>query len=209
MLIQIPADLTIVTLKDSRQTYPQRFTTQYAQQLLTKASSILESRANIRFVRGECKTVVEEVPPGMRADALDDAGFHFLSARLRAGRGVRVLFVDKIARDEIGGRSREEKKMAILRYETDPSGTAMKLAHEFGHLLGIAAHIDEGHTPEPGKESQWTQIRNNLMYSKGLSNEALLTPSQVAIMRSSRLARQFGGTSIGDMFIPEILRNLR
>jgi hypothetical protein len=212
MLIQIPADLTIVTLKDSRQTYPQRFTTQYAQQIFEKASSILESRTNIKFTRGECKTLVEEVPPGTRADAVDDTGFHFLTAAFRAGRGVRVIFVDKLAKDEIGGRSREEKKVVILPYATDLGGIAVKLAHELGHLLGVEKHIDEGPdrvTPEPGNEVQYSQMRNNLMYSRSLSPEALLSPSQIATMRSSRLARQFGGTSIGDMFIPEILKQLR
>jgi hypothetical protein len=211
-LLQIPADLTIVTLKDEKQTYPQRFTPQYAQQLLTQASSILESRANIRFTRGECKSVTEEVQKGMKADAVDETGFHYLTARFRAGQGVRVIFIDKLANPKIGGRSREEKKMVILPYETDLGGTALKLAHELVHLLGITPHIDEvpgSVTNSPGNEAQYSQIRNNLMYSGGLSNEALLTQSQIGTMRSSRLARQFGGTTIGDMFIPEIIRNLR
>jgi len=211
-LLQIPADLTVVTLKDEKQTYPQRFTPQYAQQLLTQASSILESRASIRFTRGECTSVTEEVQPGMKADAVDEAGFHYLTARFRAGRGVRVIFIDKLANPKVGGRSREEKKMVILPYDTDLSGTALKLAHELVHLLGIGPHIDEGPdrvANDPGNEARYSQMRNNLMYSQSLSPEALLTPSQIATMRSSRLARQFGGTTIGDMFIPEIIRNLR
>lgn len=212
ILIKIPADLTIVTLRDSQRSYPQRFTTQYAQQVFEKASSILEARTNIKFTQRETKTFVEEPPPGTRADAVDDAGFHFLTARFRIDRGVRVIFVDKMAKQEIGGRSREEKRMVLLPYETDLGGTALKLAHEFGHLLGLPLHIDEGPdrvTPEPGNEAQYSQMRNNLMYSNSLSPEALLTLGQVATMRSSQLARQFGGTSIGDMFIPEILKNLR
>ena len=204
MLIQIPADLTIVTLVGTSQ----RFTAQYTQQLLTEASALLESRANIKFTRGECTTVTEQMPPGMRADTVDDQGFHFLAARYRAGRGVRVLFVDRLAQTEIGGRAREEKKFTIIPYSQDAPSTARKLAHELGHLLGLG-HINEGQTPQPGNEADWAQMSRNLMYSGSLNPEALLTPTQVATMRSSRLARAFGGTSIGDMFIPEILRTLR
>lgn len=209
-LIQIPADLTLVTMKDSRMTYPQRNTPMHAQQVLAKASSILETKANIKFTLGEVKTVVEEVAPGIRADAVDDAGFHYLSARYKAGRGVRVIFVDKLAKSEIGGRSREEKKIVILPFETG-NGIAVKLAHEFGHLLGLALHIDEGPNKvsnDPGKEVQFAEMRNNLMYSRGLSDQALLTPAQIGTMRTSWLARQFGGKTIGDMFIPEILKNV-
>ena len=209
MLIQIPADLTIVTLRSGTQTHPQRFTTEYAQRLLTEASGILESRANIKFTRGECTSVTEEMPPGMRADVIDDQGFHFLAARFRAGQGVRVLFVDRLARDEIGGRAREEKKFTIVPYNRDVPSTARKLAHELGHLLGHTGHVNDGFTPDPGNENEWSRFSRNLMFSGSLNPDALLTPNQIAAMRSSRLARQFGGTSIGDMFIPEILRNLR
>lgn len=208
MLIQIPADLTIITLRSGSQTLQQRFTAQYVQQLLTDASAILESRASIKFTRGECSSVTEEMPPGMRADAVDTQGFHFLTSRFRAGRGVRVLFVDRLAQTELGGRAREEKKITIIPYSSDAAGTARKLAHEFGHLLGQAGHINDGVSPSPGNENQWAQMTRNLMYSGSLNPEALLTPTQVSSMRGSQLARQFGG-SIGDMFIPEILRNAR
>jgi hypothetical protein len=209
MLLQIPADLTILTLKDHKQTYTTRFTPQFAKQLLTNASALLESRANIKFSLGQCTADTAEVPPGTRADALDDTGFHFLSAKYRAGNGVRVLLVDKMARDEIGGRAREEKKITIVPYNSDPASTARKLAHEFCHLLGIEKHINEGASPEPGKEAEWANMSKNLMYSGSLNPEALLTPAQVATMRSSKLARQFGGTSLSDMFIPEILKSVR
>jgi hypothetical protein len=210
--LQIPADLTIVTLKDQNQTYPQKYTPQYCKQLLTQASSILETRAQIRFNLGTCTASTEELQPGMRADAVDEAGFMFLTALFRAGAGVRVLFVDKLSDPKLGGRSIEEKKMVILPYDSDAGGAALKLAHEFVHLLGIEPHIDKGPdrvANDPGNEARYSAMRNNLMYSGGLSNEALLTPSQIATMRSSRLARQFGGKTIGDMFVPEILRNLR
>lgn len=209
MLIQIPADLTIVTLRTGMHTLPQRFTPQYAEQLLTAASNILESRANIKFTRGECTSATEELPPGMRSDAVDTSGFHFLASRFRAGTGVRVLFVDRLAQSEIGGRAREETKVAIIPYSSDLAGTARKLAHEFGHLLGHTGHANDGFSPSPGNEDQWVRMTKNLMYSGSLNPEALLTASQIATMRSSGLARQFGGTSIGDMFIPQILRNLR
>lgn len=208
MLIQIPADLTIVTLRSGNQAHSQRFTREYTQQLLNQASAILESRANIKFTLGECTSVTEEMPPGMRSDAVDTSGFHYLASRYRAGRGVRVLFVDRLAQPELGGRAREEKKLTIIPYSSDAPGTARKLAHEFGHLLGQAGHVNDGASPQPGNEDQWLQMTRNLMYSGSLNPEALLTPTQVASMRSSQLARQFGGTSIGDMFIPGILRNL-
>lgn len=206
MLIQIPADLTIVTLRAASS--PQRFTPVYTQQLLTQASAMLESRANIKFSRGECASVTEDMPPGMRADVVDDQGFHFLASRYRAGRGVRVLFVDRLAQAEIGGRAREEKKLTIIPYSQDAASTARKLAHELGHLLGLG-HIDEGFVRQPGNETQAAQLNRNLMYSGALNPEALLTPTQISSMRGSRLARQFGGTSLGDQFIPEILRTLR
>lgn len=209
MLIQIPADLTIVTLRSGTQEHPQRFTRQYTQQILTQASAILESRANIRFTQGECTSVNEEMPPGMRSDVVDTQGFHYLASRYRAGRGVRVLFVDRLAQPELGGRAREEKKLTIIPYSSDAPSTARKLAHEFGHLLGQAGHVNDNFSPQPGNEAEWLQLTRNLMYSGSLNPDALLTSPQVAGMRSSQLARQFGGTSIGDLFIPEILRNLR
>jgi hypothetical protein len=106
MAIVIPADLTIVTLSGQ----PQRFTEEYASNLLQLASALWQNRADITFRRASCQRVTEEMPPGMRADVIDDSGYHFLASRYRAGAGVRVLFVDRTARGDLGGQSRAETR---------------------------------------------------------------------------------------------------
>src|SRR2546426_1054643 len=103
MPIQIPADLTIVTLRDSGRELPQRFTEAYARTLLQRASELLQARADIAFRAGACERVVEEMQAGTRSDVVDDAGYHFLSAAHRAGSGVRVLLVDRVSRPALWG----------------------------------------------------------------------------------------------------------
>src|SRR2546428_13429 len=114
MPIQIPADLTIVTLRDSGRELPQRFTEAYARTLLQRASELLRARADIAFRAGTCERVVEEMPAGTRSDVVDDAGYHFLSAAHRAGSGVR--------RGALGGRTRPA---AIRRKTARPLGQAV------------------------------------------------------------------------------------
>lgn len=192
MLIQIPTDLTIVTLSSVAHTAQQRFTPQVAQNTVRAASAILEARANIRFTLGETTSVTELLPPGMGVDALDAQGFAFLSSRHSAGRGVRVLCVDRMARTELGGQAREETRLTVIPYNQHVQAAGRILAHEFGHLLGHRGHVNDGVAFQPGREAEWTEMTRNLMYS-GSSSETLLTDQQVSAMRSSQLARRFGG----------------
>ena len=119
MPIQIPADLTIVTLRSGGQDMPQRWTETYAQSVLQSASGLLRSRADIEFPVGTCETVVEEMPTGARTDRVDDSGYHFLAAVHRAGTGVRVLLVDRVSRPELGGEARQQTRVCLVTYGED------------------------------------------------------------------------------------------
>jgi len=194
MPIKIPADLTIVTLRTGSVVHPQRFTGPLARKLLQQASDLLKERADITFDYASCEIPAPIELPGAANKAVDDAGFHFLVSQFKAGRGVRVIFVDKLARTEIGGRSREEKRVCIVPFDGDVAAIVRRLAHELVHLLGIKDHINEGRTPEPGQEHVALVWRRNLMYSGLLEPAAELNADQVATMRSSALARMFGGS---------------
>ncbi len=80
-----------------------------------------------------------------------------------------------------------------MPYDGDLPSTARKLAHELVHLLGITKHINEGGYPGPGQEKLALSWRRNLMYSGVLDPVAELNPDQIAVMRSSALAKKFGG----------------
>ena len=190
MPIQIPADITVVTLRSGSTTHPQRFTLEYAQSILQQASDLIQARADIVFRLGNSEEATVEMPEGMRGDVVDTSGFHFLVASFRAGNGVKVICVDRIAQQEIGGRSREEKRVCILPYNQDAGSTARKLAHELGHLLGLG-HIDEGWQPGPGREAERAAMIRNLMFSGALTPDALLTETQISQARSSALASRF------------------
>ena len=192
MPIQIPADLTIVTLRDSGRELPQRFTEAHARTLLQRASELLQARADIAFRAGTCERVVEEMPAGARSDVVDDAGYHFLSAAHRAGSGVRVLLVDRVSRPELGGESVAQTRVCLVPYGADVGSTSRFLAHEFGHLLGLD-HADAARREGPGQERQAAAWMRNLMNSGALHPDAELTPDQVRQARSSALARRFGG----------------
>ena len=191
MPIQIPADLTIVTLRDSGRELPQRFTEAYARTLLQRASELLTARADIAFRAGTCEIVVEEMPTGARSDVVDDAGYHFLSAAHRAGSGVRVLLVDSVSRPELGGESVVQTRVCLVPYGADVGSTSRSLAHEFGHLLGLD-HAEAARR-EAGQERQAAAWMRILMNSGALHPDAELTPDQVRQARSSDLARRFGG----------------
>ena len=51
MAITIPADLTIVTLRNGGGELAQRWTDDYATSILSKASDLLKSRTDIEFSR--------------------------------------------------------------------------------------------------------------------------------------------------------------
>lgn len=193
MPIQIPADLTLVTLRVSGRELPQRFTEPHARTILQQASELLRARADIQFRVGTCERVVEEMPAGTQSEVVDEAGYHFLAAAHRASTGARVLLVDKTSRPELGGQSRHETRVCLLAYGSDLGATSRMLAHEFGHLLELP-HVDEARRTGPGQERQVANWMRNLMYSGALNPSAELTPDQVRQARSSTLARRFGGS---------------
>jgi hypothetical protein len=192
MAIQIPADLTIVTLRNAGQDLSQRWTEKYAHSVLEGASSLLRARADIEFVIGTFEEVVEEMPTGATADMVDEPGYHFLAAAHRAGKGVRVLLVDKVSRPELGGQARYQTRVCMVAYGSDLAATGRILAHELGHLLELP-HVGENRRAGPGQERQIAGWMRNLMYSGALNPAAELTPAQVQQARSSALARRFGG----------------
>ena len=191
-LIQIPADLTIVTLRSGGRELNQRWTESHARSVLQSASNLLRARAEIEFRLGTWESVVEEMPAGARADVVDEPGFHFLAAAHRAQSGVRVLLVDRLSRPDLTGQARHQTRVCILGYGSDLAATSRMLAHELGHLLELP-HADAARRPGPGQESAAAAWLSNLMYSGALHPDAQLTPDQVRQARSSALARQFGG----------------
>lgn len=192
MAIIIPADLTIVTLRNGERELPQRWTAAYAVAVLQQASDLLKSRANIEFRIGICDQVVEAMPSGSATDTVDEAGYQFLAGSYKAGDGIRVLLVDRVSQTELGERSRNDARVCVVAYGGDGAATSRMMAHELGHLLALP-HADSGRRPEPGHESQTAAWVRNLMYSGALSPAAELTQTQVQAARSSPLARRFGG----------------
>jgi hypothetical protein len=190
--ITIPAELTIVTLRSEGRELPQRWTAAYATSVLQQASALLKSRTNIEFSRAALEQVVEEMPAGAAPETVDEAGYHFLSSAYRAGNGVRVLLVDRVARHELGGQSRQQTRVCLIAYDPDVSTTSRIVAHELGHLLSLP-HVDSGRRPGPGQESLAAAWARNLMSSGALHPAAELTHTQVQAARSSPLARRFGG----------------
>jgi hypothetical protein len=192
MPIQIPTDLTIVTLRSGGQELRQRWTEAHARSVLQSATGLLRARADIEFRLGTCERVVEEMPIGARADMVDEAGYHFLAAAHRAGTGVRVLLVDRVFRPELGGQARHQTRVCLIAYGSDLGATSRILAHELGHLLELP-HVDDARRAGPGHERQIAAWMRNLMYSGALNPAAELTPTQVRQARASALARRFGG----------------
>lgn len=192
MPIQIPADITIVTLRDGERTLRQRFTHAGARELLGQASDLLEDRADINFHVSSCEGVDETMPGGSRADAVDESGYHYLVARYPAGPGVRIFMVDLVARRDLGGQSRADKRACLVAYG-DVGATARMLAHELGHLLELE-HVDAERRDGPGQEREAAAWARNLMNSGALHPDAVLTPDQVRDARASALARRFADT---------------
>ena len=192
MAINIPADVTIVTLRSGGGELAQRWTEEYAASILRQASHLMRSRTDIEFSRASVEQVAKEMPSGATSDTVDEAGYHFLAAAHKAGNGVRVLLVDRVLRPDLGGQSRQQTRVCLVAYGSDATSTSRMLAHELGHLLSLP-HIDENQRRGPGQERLVASWMRNLMYSGALNPAAELTDNQVRAARSSPLARRFGG----------------
>jgi len=190
--IIIPADLTIVTLRDGERRLPQRWTTEHAIAALRLAGGLLKSQADIEFPLGRCEQVVETIPPASATDAVDESGYEHLAATYKAGEGVRVLAVDRTAATEIGVLAAQRTGVCVIAYGADLGATSRMLAHGLGHLLALP-HVDSSRRVESSPASQVAAWTKNLMYSGALGRAPELSPTQVQAARSSPLARRFGG----------------
>lgn len=111
-----------------------------------------------------------EAPKG--SETLDDEGFYMLAAAFPMNHGVSLLLVHRFAGAE-GGASAEE--LGVCAIPDDAPNTA--LAHEFGHLLGLAHQGDIRDLMNPGLSPPGTP----------------LTPREIDAARASKLALRFGG----------------
>jgi hypothetical protein len=148
MALTIPTDLTIVTLRSGGGELAQRWTEEYATAVLRQASDLLRSRTNIEFSRESVEQVVEEMPSGATSETVDEAGYHFLAAAHKAGNGVRAILVDRVSRADLGGQSRQQTRVCLVAYGSDPASTSRMMAHELAHLLSLP-HI------EPTARGRW------------------------------------------------------
>lgn len=192
MPVQIPVDITIVTLRYKGQEQPQRWTDAYAKSILEAASATWNDRADIEFKLASSERAVEEMPTGMLGDTVDGSGYHFLAHQHPAGNGARVLLVDKVSLRDLGGEAREKIRICLVAYGSDKDPVARMLAHELGHLLSLN-HIDDPKLRGPGQEKLVAQWLVNLMYSGALNPAAEVNDRQVKAARSSDLAKRFGG----------------
>ena len=192
MAILIPADLTIVTLRDGDRELPQRWTTEHAIAALRDASDLLKAQANIEFPLGRCERVAETMAPGGATDAVDESAYEFLAATYKPGDGVRVLAVDRLATTEVGAQLGQHTRVCVIPYGSDLGVVARTLAHALGHLLALP-HVDDNRRLESVQERQLAAWKKNLMYSGALGRAPELSPTQVQAARSSPLARRFGG----------------
>ena len=190
MAISIPTDITIVTLRHEGRTLDQRWTEAHAGAVFRFASALIDDRMDIEFRLASCEGATAEMPPGINPIAVDTSGYHYLSHAFRAGEGVRVILVDRLAQKDLGGRSRHETRVCIVPYDAGVPSLGRTLAHELVHLLEVE-HVDEARRAGPGQERQQAAWARNLMYSGVLNPDANITAAQRRQARNSALARRF------------------
>jgi hypothetical protein len=126
--------------------------------------------ADIQFRLQNTTTDPIEAPNG--SETLDDPGFLMLASSFPMKNAINLLLVRRFAGAE-GGASVE--KLSVCAVGDSSSDNA--IAHEFGHLLGLAHQGDIRDLMNPGLSPPGTP----------------LTAREISAVRASRLAQQFGG----------------
>jgi len=126
--------------------------------------------ADIQFRLQNTTTDPIEAPNG--SEFLDDPGFLMLASSFPMKNAVNLLLVRRFAGAE-GGASVE--KLSVCAVGDSSSDNA--IAHEFGHLLGLAHQGDIRDLMNPGLSPPGTP----------------LTAREISAVRASGLAQRFGG----------------
>ncbi len=125
--------------------------------------------ADIQFQLHE--TTSDRVEAPFNNEALDDNGFFQLARSFPMTDAVQLLLVRRFAGSEGGAAVEDQGVCAVGDSSPDTS-----LAHEFGHLLGLAHQGDIRDLMNPGLSPPGTP----------------LTASEIRDARASRLAARFG-----------------
>lgn len=191
-MVVIPVDAYLLTLTISkpeivehpvrvgRETRMQRERVMRSRDIVTErtAASLMLSfkevnkiyaKADIEFRLNNTTTSSAEAPNG--AEALDDPGFLMLARGFPMKDTVNLLLVRRFAGAE-GGASVE--KLGVCAVGDEFSDNA--IAHEFGHLLGLAHQGDIRDLMNPGLSPPGTP----------------LTAREISLARASPLAKRFG-----------------
>ena len=127
------------------------------------------AKADIEFRLNNTTTSSVEAPNG--SETLDDPGFLMLARGFPMKDAVNLLLVHRFTGAE-GGASVE--KLGVCAVGDDSSDNA--IAHEFGHLLGLAHQGDIRDLMNPGLSPPGTP----------------LTKREISVARGSSLAKRFG-----------------
>lgn len=196
-MVIIPVDAHLLTLTIStpeiverairvgRETRMQRERVMRSREIATKrtqASLMLSFKevnkifaaADIEFRLRNTTTEPAEAPDG--SEALNDAGFLMLARSFPMKDAVNLLLVRRFVGAE-GGASAE--KLGVCAVGDGSPDTS--LAHEFGHLLGLAHQGDIRDLMNPGLSAPGTP----------------LTAREISLARASPLVRKFGARQSG------------